>query len=99
MVSESIAGETRRLGPTTLSVRLPVRLEPLTNVKLLFTVCREAHCFSDIYAKVSAIADSEDSREQPLHRLDITYMDQADKVVLNRWIDVSKPHGEEFIWP
>ncbi|XPS88764.1 adenylate and guanylate cyclase catalytic domain protein [Desulfosarcina variabilis str. Montpellier] len=99
VVSESIAGETRRLGPTTLSVRLPVRLEPLTNVKLLFTVCREAHCFSDIYAKVSAIADSEDSREQPLHRLDITYMDQADKVVLNRWIDVSKPHGEEFIWP
>ena len=96
VVSDSIVGETRLLSPTALSVRLPVRLASLTNVKLLITVCREAHCFSDIYAKVSTI---EDSREQPLHRLEITYMDQADKAVLSRWINISNPHGEEFIWP
>jgi class 3 adenylate cyclase len=96
VASDSIAGETRLLGPSRLSVQIPVRLEPLTNVKLLFTVCREAHCFSDIYAKVS---DIDDSRGLLLHHLDITYMNQADRNLLNRWTDVSEPYGEEFIWP
>ena len=96
VVSDTIVGETRFVGPSSLSVQIPVRLEPLTNVKLLFTVCRETHCFSDIYAKVSAI---DDNRQQPLHRLDITYMEQADKIFLNRWINVSSSYGEEFIWP
>ena len=94
--SDTIAGETRLVGPSTLSVRLPVRLAPLTNVKLLFTVCRETHCFSDIYAKVSNV---DESQEDPLHQLDITYVDQVDKLVLSRWINVSSPYGEEFIWP
>ena len=86
VVSESIAGETRFLGTSTLIVTIPVRLEPLTNVKLLFTFCRKAHCFSDIYAKVSAI---DDNRGQPLHHLGVTYMDLADKALLNQWIEVS----------
>jgi hypothetical protein len=86
VVSESIAGETRFLGTSTLIVTIPVRLEPLTNVKLLFTFCRKAHCFSDIYAKVSAV---DDNRGQPLHHLGVTYMDLADKALLNQWIEVS----------
>jgi adenylate cyclase len=93
VVSETIAGETRFLGTSTLTVTIPVRLEPLTNVKLLFTFCRKAHCFSDIYAKVSAI---DDSRGQPFHHLGITYMDQTDKALLNQWIEVSGASGEEF---
>jgi hypothetical protein len=93
VASESITGETRFVGTTTLSVQLPVRLEPLTNVKLLFTFCREAHCFSDVYAKVSAI---EDGRGYPLHHLGITYMDQADKNLLNSWIEASGTSVKEI---
>jgi hypothetical protein len=96
VVSDSIGGETRFVGPSTLTVQIPVRLDPLTNVKLLISVCHETHCFSDVYAKVSSV---EDQSGQPLHHLDITYMDQADKIFLYRCIDVAEPRGEEFIWP
>ena len=91
VVSETISGETRFLGPSTLTVRLPVRLTPLTNVKLLFTFCQEAHCFSDIYAKVSSVDNRQD---EPLHHLGITYMDQADKALLNQWVEASGDFGK-----
>ena len=93
IVSESIAGETRQLGTSTFSARLPVALEPLTNVKLLFTFCREAHRFSDIYAKVRT------GTPHPvgmLHHFDVTYMDQADKALVGRWVDEAGASGKEY---
>ncbi len=84
--SDAISGETRFVGTSSLSLQIPIRLEPLTNVKLLFTFCRQAHCFSTIYAKVSTI---DDSRQPPLHHLGITYMTPTDKDFLNRWIEAS----------
>jgi adenylate cyclase len=55
----------------------------LTNVKLLFTFCRDAHCFSDIYAKIHTV---EMDGGQPVHALRVTYMNPADKDLLRQWL-------------
>ena len=83
VVAGPIAGETRKLNETTFVVDFTETLSPLTNVKLLFTFCQEAHCFSDIYAKV---VDVDNTYQPPVYRLHVTYMDQADRALLNRWI-------------
>lgn len=85
IVSGPIDGETRGINEKTISVICNQDLEPLTNVKLLFTFCQEAHCFSDIYAKVTAVSTSGRS---PIVRLHVTYMDQADRELLSRWIHI-----------
>lgn len=90
IVSGPIDGETRRLGDSAFFVHIQDVLEPLTNVKLLFTFCQEAHRFSDIYAKVTAV---ENARRPPLHRIHVTYMDQDDRAMLNRWIRACRSHG------
>jgi class 3 adenylate cyclase len=83
VVSGPIRGETQRINASTLFVTVPETLAPLTNVKLLFTFCQEAHCFSDVYAKVVEV---DNRSQQPVCRLHLTYMDQADRALLDRWI-------------
>ncbi|WP_372679183.1 adenylate/guanylate cyclase domain-containing protein [Desulfosarcina sp.] len=83
VVAGPIAGETRKLNETTFVVNFTELLLPLTNVKLLFTFCQDAHCFSDIYAKV---IDVDHASQPPAYRLQVTYMDQEDRALLNRWI-------------
>ena len=83
IVSGPIEGETRGLGESALSVLIPIVLEPLTDVKLLFTFCQEAHCFSDIYAKIVDVANTS---QTPVYRLHVTSMDQQDRALLARWI-------------
>jgi adenylate cyclase len=83
VVAGPIAGETRKLNETTFVVNFEEALSPLTNVKLLFTFCQEAHCFSDIYAKVVNV---DNASHPPVYQLHVTYMDQEDRALLNRWI-------------
>ena len=83
VVSGPIEGETRQLNGTTIVAAVPNALQPLTNVKLLFRFCQEAHCFSDIYAKVIGV---ENNGATPVCRLHVTYMDQQDKATLERWV-------------
>ncbi|MBC2712409.1 MAG: adenylate/guanylate cyclase domain-containing protein [Desulfosarcina sp.] len=83
VASRPIAGETRQLNETTFVMNFTEALAPLTNVKLLFTFCQEAHCFSDIYAKV---VDVDNTSQPPVYRLHVTYMDQQDRALLSRWI-------------
>jgi adenylate cyclase len=83
VVSGPIGGETQRLNASTVVVNVPDRLAPLTNVKLLFTFCHEAHCFSDVYAKVVEV---DNNAQPPVCRLHLTYMDQADRALLDRWV-------------
>ena len=83
VVAGPIAGETLKLNETTFVVNFTEALSPLTNVKLLFTFCQEAHCFSDIYAKV---VDVDNTSKPPVYQLHVTYMDQEDRALLNRWI-------------
>ena len=93
VIATPIAGETRFIGDGRLAVKISVHLEPLTNVKLLFEFCREAHCFSDIYAKVLSV---ENSAAGLLHYLGITYIDQSDKTLLNRWMETAAPASDDF---
>ena len=86
IVSDPIEGETRGLGESVFSVHLPSVLEPLTDVKLLFRFCQEAHCFSDIYAKV---VDVVDTSQPPVYQLHVTFMDQQDRALLARWIQAA----------
>jgi adenylate cyclase len=84
VVAGPIGGETREVNTSIFLVHSPETLAPLTNVKLLFTFCQEAHCFSAIYAKVVGV---DNSGHPSVYRLHITYMDQQDKALLNRWIE------------
>ncbi len=86
IVAGPITGETRQLNATTFVVHVPEVLDPLTNVKLLFTFCEEAHCFSDVYAKVVNV---EHDGHRPAYRLHVTYMDHQDKALLDRWVQAA----------
>jgi adenylate cyclase len=88
VVSGPIRGETQRLNASTFVVHVPDLPAPLTNVKLLFTFCQDAHCFSDVYAKVVGV---EHNVQPPVCRLHVTYMDQADRTLLDRWIGAVGP--------
>ncbi|MFO7715024.1 adenylate/guanylate cyclase domain-containing protein [Desulfosarcina sp.] len=83
VVAGPITGETRQFSGAAFVVTAQVELAALTNVKLLFTFCQDAHCFSDIYAKV---VDVENSGHPPVYRLHVTYMDQQDRELLTRWM-------------
>jgi len=86
VVAGPFSGETRQLNASTLVVAVGHTLTALTNVKLLFTFCQAAHCFSDVYAKVIAV---ENEPSATVCRLHVTYMDQQDKALLDRWIEAA----------
>ena len=56
----------------------------MTDIKLIFDFCAEAHCFEDIYAKVMPVG--EDGQKSVTHHLRITSMSQEDRAIVNRWI-------------
>ncbi len=83
VVAGPFTGETRRLNGATIIAHIEQDLETLTNVKLLFLFCHAAHCFSDAYAKVVGCEDDGRMNEYRLH---VTYMDQEDRQLLDKWI-------------
>ena len=86
VVSGPMAGETRRINSSVFVVDMAQHLDPLTNIKLLFTFCEDAHCFSDIYAKV---IEPKKHHTDSGQRLQITYMDQQDREMLDRWVQTA----------
>jgi hypothetical protein len=58
--------------------------EPMTDVKLTFDFCAEAHCFHHVYAKV--LPAEKDDAGAVTNRLRITSMNQKDRGILRRWI-------------
>ena len=58
-------------------------IEPLTDVKLNFDFCLEAHCFDDIYAKC---IDTEPVRDGHHARLHITAMTDGDRERIREWM-------------
>lgn len=88
MASETISGETRYLGESSLEIDLPVRLDPLTDVKLQLVFCQDVHCFSDIYGKVLAV-QAQNGRLR--HRLRVTSMVPDDRKLLQKWIADASP--------
>ena len=80
---ESLHGETITLNDSEIIASIQPPLEPLTDIKLIFDFCVEAHCFEDIYAKVLPA----DNQKDKIHnRLKITSINQKDREVLSQWI-------------
>ena len=79
----AMSGETITLGENSITASIVPNLEPLTDVKLAFDFCVEAHCFEDIYAKVLSVEEKEGDT---VHRLQITAIDQKDRDILDKWM-------------
>ena len=83
IANESQYGETITLSDNGITASIQPPPEPLTDIKLIFDFCVEAHCFDDIYAKVLPLQNQKD---QTLSRLRITSINQKDRDVLSKWI-------------
>jgi hypothetical protein len=80
---DPIFGETLQIGENFFYVMTEKPIAPLTDVKLNFNFCTDAHCFDDIYAKVIEINPE---KENTISRFRITSMNPEDKRILNKWI-------------
>ena len=83
IASESMLGETITLNDNEITASIEPHLEPLTDIKLIFDFCMDAHCFDDIYAK---ILSSEEQKGKIINLLRITSINQKDRVILKKWI-------------
>ncbi len=83
IASESILGETIILNDNEITASIETHLEPLTDIKLIFDFCMDAHCFDDIYAKVLS---PEEQKDKKVPRLRITSINQKDRTILKKWI-------------
>jgi len=83
IASESMSGETLTLNDNEITALIEPRLEPLTDIKLIFDFCTDAHCFDDIYAK---ILSSEKQKDKIINLLRITSINQKDRNILKKWI-------------
>jgi len=83
IAGEAISGETIIINENLITVSVEPQLEPLTDIKLMFDFCMDAHCFDDIYAKVLA---AEERNSKIVTRFRITSINQKDRDILKRWI-------------
>jgi class 3 adenylate cyclase len=81
--SESMLGETAMLQENLILASIDPPLEPLTDIKLIFDFCTDAHCFDDIYAKV---VDLDRQKPKATNQLRITSISPKDRKVLKKWI-------------
>lgn len=84
VLDEPSVGETRMFHDKLITARIDPNPEPMTDVKLKFDFCTEAHCFEDVYAKVMSVKET--NHEPGAVDLRITSMNQKDREVINRWI-------------
>ena len=82
LAGEAMSGETININENLITASVEPRLKPLTDIKLIFDFCMDAHCFSDIYAKVLS---AEEQNNKIVTRFRITAMDQKDGDILKKW--------------
>jgi class 3 adenylate cyclase len=78
-----LAGTTLALDETFVHIQTATPIEPLTDVKLNFDFCLEAHCFDDIYAKCIHAEPARDGHHSRLH---ITAMADGDRERIREWM-------------
>ena len=83
VVDNSISGETLTINDSDIVARTERPLDKLTDVKLKFNFCTDAHCFDEIYAKVTATENIED---EIVNRFAITSINTKDRAVLQKWM-------------
>jgi adenylate cyclase len=84
IVGEPSHGETLMFKDNLITAAIQPPLESMTDIKLIFDFCQEAHCFEDVYAKVMPSEGTD--REPAAVDLRITSMNQGDREVIDRWI-------------
>jgi class 3 adenylate cyclase len=84
VASEAINGETMLMNESVITASVDPPLRPLTNIKLIFDFCVDAHCFDDIYAKVVSV---EEHKGKTVNNLRITSINQKDRDILNKWME------------
>ncbi len=77
-------GETQFFAEGRFTARIDGALPVFGEVKVIFEFCVDAHCFSDIYAKV---VEAERGKDGGFYRLRITSIEPADRGILRRWIE------------
>jgi adenylate cyclase len=80
---DEIPGETIMLSENAITAAIADSFEPLTDIKLIFDFCVEAHCFEDIYAKVLSVNEKDGI---PVHQLQITSIVPKDRAILDQWM-------------
>jgi adenylate cyclase len=78
-----MAGTSLALDDNQIIIQTATPIETLTDVKLNFDFCLEAHCFDDIYAKC---INSEPARDGHHARLHITSMAEKDRERIKEWV-------------
>jgi len=78
-----LAGTTLFMDETQIHIQTTRPVAPLTDVRLNFDFCLEAHCFGDIYAKCTAIEMVRGSHHCELH---VTAMEEKDRAVIRQWM-------------
>lgn len=84
IAGDALSGETIMLYGNVITASVMPPLAPLTDIKLVFDFCLDAHCFEDIYAKVLSVEETNDGA---VHHLQITSIDPQDRDILDRWMD------------
>jgi adenylate cyclase len=79
----AVSGETVMVGENLITASIVPGFDPLTDIKLVFDFCAEAHCFEDIYAKVLSVKEKGGTY---LHQLQITSIDSKDREILDQWM-------------
>ena len=82
MARETMSGETISINENLITASVEPHLEPLTDIKLIFDFCMDAHCFDDIYAKVLS---AEEHNDKMVTRFRITSINQKDRDILKKW--------------
>ena len=83
----AVSGETVMVGENSITASIVPGFDPLTDIKLVFDFCAEAHCFEDIYAKVLSVKEKDGTY---LHQLQITSIDSKDREILDEWMKDAK---------
>lgn len=83
IASESMFGETIIFKENLIIASVKPPLKPLTNIKLIFDFCVDAHCFDDIYAKVLSV---EEKKDKTINQLRVTSINQKDRDILKTWV-------------
>jgi class 3 adenylate cyclase len=81
--NSAVSGETIRLGENLITASIDQRFDLMTDIKLVFDFCVEAHCFEDIYAKVLSVEEKDGT---PVHQLQITSINSKDREILDQWM-------------
>jgi adenylate cyclase len=83
IIGEQRQGVAVMLGEQWICASIDPPLDPMTDIKLLFDFCKEAHCFDDIYAKV---LPPEGPGKAATNLLRITFITAKDRDILRKWI-------------